>query len=104
MALTSIKWRLDRPFIFFENGCITGELQFSVYHDLPTADSPQGLTTNGTHARSRHHQSQLFDSSLSTGHQASGSTSITTISAECADGLHGADRDGTGGQSCCIRA
>src|SRR5215468_1161456 len=45
LALTSIKWRLDRPFIFFENG-IYYKNTFSVYHDL-IADSPQGTTTNG---------------------------------------------------------
>jgi hypothetical protein len=45
IALTSIKWRLDRPFIFLENG-VYYKNTFSVYHDL-IADSPQGVTTNG---------------------------------------------------------
>jgi hypothetical protein len=45
IALTSIKWRLDRPFIFFENGMYYKNT-FSVYHDL-IADAPQGLTTKG---------------------------------------------------------
>ena len=45
IALNSIKWQLDRPFIFFENG-VSYKNSFSVYHDL-IADSPQGVTTNG---------------------------------------------------------
>jgi hypothetical protein len=45
IALNSIKWRLDRPFIFFENG-LSYKNSFSVYHDL-IADSPQGVSTNG---------------------------------------------------------
>jgi hypothetical protein len=45
IALSTIKWRLDRPFVFLENG-ISYKNTVSVYHSL-IADSPQGLTTNG---------------------------------------------------------
>ena len=45
IALSSIKWDLDRPFVFFENG-ISYKNSISVYHSL-IADAPQGLTTNG---------------------------------------------------------
>jgi hypothetical protein len=45
IALNTIKWRLDRPFVFLENG-ISYKNSISVYHSL-IADSPQGLTTNG---------------------------------------------------------
>jgi hypothetical protein len=45
LALSTLKWRLDRPFVFFEN-----ELSYtryvSVYHSL-IVDSPQGITTGG---------------------------------------------------------
>jgi hypothetical protein len=44
VALTTIDWKLDRPFAFFENEfCYKGI--FSVYHSL-IADSPLGASTN----------------------------------------------------------
>jgi hypothetical protein len=45
VALTSIKWKLDRPFAFFENE-VSYRGQFSAYHSL-IIDSPQGTSTNG---------------------------------------------------------
>lgn len=45
IAITTLKWRLDRPFVFLENG-ISYKNTWSVYHSL-IADAPQGLTTNG---------------------------------------------------------
>ena len=45
VALNTIKWQLDRPFLFLENGVSFRNL-VSVYHDL-IVDAPQGLTTNG---------------------------------------------------------
>jgi len=45
IALTTVKWRLDRPFVFLENG-VSYKNSISVYHSL-IADAPQGLTTNG---------------------------------------------------------
>ena len=44
-ALSSIKWKLDRPFAFFENE-ISYKGQISAYHSL-IVDSPQGVSTNG---------------------------------------------------------
>jgi hypothetical protein len=44
-ALTSIQWKLDRPFIFFENE-FSYEGKVSAYHSL-IVDSPQGVSTNG---------------------------------------------------------
>ena len=44
-ALSSIKWKLDRPFLFFENE-VSYKGQLSVYHSL-IFDSPQGVSTNG---------------------------------------------------------
>ena len=44
-ALTSIGWKLDRPYVFFENE-ISYKGQFSAYHSL-IVDSPQGVSTNG---------------------------------------------------------
>jgi hypothetical protein len=45
IALNTIKWKLDRPFLFFENG-ISFKNWFSVYHSF-IADAPSGLTTDG---------------------------------------------------------
>ena len=45
VALNTIKWQLDRPFLFLENG-VSFKRSVSVYHDL-IVDAPQGLTTNG---------------------------------------------------------
>ncbi len=44
-ALSSIKWKLDRPFLFFENE-VSYKGQLSAYHSL-IFDSPQGVSTNG---------------------------------------------------------
>ncbi len=43
-ALSSIKWKLDRPFLFFENE-VSYKGQLSAYHSL-ILDSPQGVSTN----------------------------------------------------------
>jgi hypothetical protein len=45
VALSTLKWDLDRPFVFFENG-IYYKNSVSIYHSL-IADAPQGLLTNG---------------------------------------------------------
>ncbi|MGZ3318957.1 MAG: hypothetical protein ACXU95_16885, partial [Isosphaeraceae bacterium] len=45
VALNTLRWQLDRPFVFFENG-ISFKNTVSVYHSL-IADAPQGLTTDG---------------------------------------------------------
>jgi hypothetical protein len=45
LALSSIKWKIDRPFAFFENEFSYGN-KFSVYHSLD-ADQPRGVSTNG---------------------------------------------------------
>jgi hypothetical protein len=44
-ALSSIKWKLDRPFLFFENE-VSYKGHLSAYHSL-IFDSPQGVSTNG---------------------------------------------------------
>ena len=45
VAMSTIDWKLDRPFAFLENEfCYKGT--FSVYHSL-IADSPLGASTNG---------------------------------------------------------
>jgi len=44
-ALTSVQWKLDRPFIFFENE-LSYKGKVSAYHSL-IVDSPQGASTNG---------------------------------------------------------
>jgi hypothetical protein len=44
-ALTSIQWKLDRPFVFFENE-FSYKGKVSAYHSL-IIDSPQGVSTNG---------------------------------------------------------
>jgi len=45
LALTSIKWKLDRPFAFFENE-VSYKGKVSAYHSL-IFDSPLGASTNG---------------------------------------------------------
>lgn len=45
LALSTIKWRLDRPYLFFESEGSYKKL-ISVYHSL-IADDPRGLSTNG---------------------------------------------------------
>jgi len=45
VAINALKWKLDRPFLFFENG-VSYRNMWSVYHSL-IVDAPQGLTTNG---------------------------------------------------------
>jgi hypothetical protein len=44
-ALSSIKWKLDRPFLFFENE-MSYKGKISAWHSL-IYDSPLGVTTNG---------------------------------------------------------
>ncbi|HEY3705807.1 MAG TPA: hypothetical protein VGL22_12135 [Terracidiphilus sp.] len=44
-ALSSIRWKLDRPFLFFENE-ISYKGTISIYHSL-ILDSPQGVSTGG---------------------------------------------------------
>ena len=45
VAVNSIKWKLDRPFAFFENE-VSYKGKVSAYHSL-IVDSPQGASTNG---------------------------------------------------------
>jgi hypothetical protein len=45
VALSTLKWDLDRPFVFFENG-LDYKHSVSVYHSL-IFDAPQGATTDG---------------------------------------------------------
>jgi hypothetical protein len=45
VAVSSIKWKLDRPFAFFENE-LSYQGKISAYHSL-IVDSPQGVSTNG---------------------------------------------------------
>ena len=45
MAFSSIRWKLDRPFAFFENE-LSYKGKFSMYHSL-IADQPRGVSTNG---------------------------------------------------------
>jgi hypothetical protein len=45
IALSGLKFDIDKPFVFFENG-LYYKNTVSVYHSL-IADAPQGLTTNG---------------------------------------------------------
>jgi AMIN domain len=45
LALSTVNWKLDRPYVFFENE-VSYKGKFSVYHSL-IADSPQGVTTDG---------------------------------------------------------
>src|SRR6266404_4476782 len=45
LALSTLKWRLDRPFVFFENE-LSYTRYISVYQSL-IVDSPQGVTTGG---------------------------------------------------------
>jgi hypothetical protein len=43
-AFDMVKWQLDRPYFFWENG-VSYKSYFSVYHSL-IVDSPQGVTTD----------------------------------------------------------
>ncbi|HKN31856.1 MAG TPA: AMIN domain-containing protein [Terriglobales bacterium] len=45
VALSTLKWHLERPYIFFENA-LSSDKYISVYHSL-IVDSPQGFTTSG---------------------------------------------------------
>lgn len=45
LALSTLNWRLDRPYLFFENEA-SYKNKISVYHSL-IADDPLGVTTNG---------------------------------------------------------
>jgi hypothetical protein len=45
VALSLLKWQLDRPYVFFENG-VSFKKYFYVSHSL-IVDSPQGITTGG---------------------------------------------------------
>ena len=45
MAASSLKWRLDRPFLFLENALYYKD-KVSVYHSL-IVDAPQGVSTDG---------------------------------------------------------
>ena len=45
VAFNLLKWQLDRPYLFLENG-ISYSKYFSVYHSL-IFDSPQGVSTGG---------------------------------------------------------
>ena len=45
IALSGLKFNIDKPFVFFENG-LYYKNTVSVYHSL-IADAPQGLSTNG---------------------------------------------------------
>ncbi|HTT22234.1 MAG TPA: AMIN domain-containing protein [Candidatus Sulfotelmatobacter sp.] len=45
LALSTLGWKLDRPYLFFENEA-SYKSAISVYHSL-IADNPRGVTTNG---------------------------------------------------------
>ena len=45
LALSTLEWKLDRPYLFFENEASFRD-SISVYHSL-IADDPRGVTTNG---------------------------------------------------------
>ncbi len=45
VAFSMLKWQLDRPYLFFENG-VSYDKYFSVYHSL-IVDAPQGVSTGG---------------------------------------------------------
>ena len=45
LALSTLGWKLDRPYLFFENEA-SWKNAISVYHSL-IADDPRGVTTNG---------------------------------------------------------
>lgn len=45
VALSTVKWRLDRPYLFLENG-LSYMKYISVYHSF-IVDSPQGISTDG---------------------------------------------------------
>jgi hypothetical protein len=44
-ALSAVQWRLDRPYLFFENS-LSYTRYFSIYHSL-IVDSPLGVSTEG---------------------------------------------------------
>ena len=46
MALSTLKWKIDRPFVFFENG-IYYKRYVAIYDSLQ-ADSPVGYTAGGS--------------------------------------------------------
>ncbi len=45
VAMSMLKWQLDRPYLFLENE-VSYRRYFSVYHSF-IVDSPQGITTDG---------------------------------------------------------
>ena len=45
VALSMLKWQIDRPYVFFENA-LSYMKYISVYHSL-IVDSPQGISTDG---------------------------------------------------------
>ena len=45
IALSTLRWKLDRPYLFLENA-LSYSKYFSVYHSF-IVDDPQGVTTNG---------------------------------------------------------
>ena len=45
VAADMLKWQLDRPYLFLENG-LSYSQYFSIYHSL-IVDSPQGVSTDG---------------------------------------------------------
>ena len=45
VALSTVKWQLDRPYLFLENG-LSFSKYISVYHSF-IVDSPQGVSTDG---------------------------------------------------------
>lgn len=45
VAFSLVRWQLDRPYLFLENG-LSYSKYFSVYHSL-IIDSPQGISTGG---------------------------------------------------------
>ena len=45
LALSTLRWKLDRPYLFFENEA-SYKSRISVYHSL-IVDDPLGVTTNG---------------------------------------------------------
>src|SRR5262249_45422961 len=45
IAISMLKWKLDRPFLFLENG-LSYKRTISVYHSF-IVDAPQGVSTDG---------------------------------------------------------
>jgi hypothetical protein len=76
MALSTLDWKLDRPYLFFENEAFFRD-SISIYHSL-IADDPRGVTTDGIRPGAGISRSYLtITFSRATG---SSSTSITTTS------------------------